>query len=60
MANNININNININNKIKNDNNIQITTNQNIIAINNTITSSYKNHKKVDSNNKEKNKTHLL
>ena len=51
---------MNINNKIKNDNNIQITTNQNIIAINNTITSSYKNHKKVDSNNKEKNKTHLL
>ena len=60
VANNININNMNINNKIKNENNINITTNQNIISINNTITNSYKNYKKIDSNNKEKYKTHLL
>ena len=60
LANNININNMNFNKKIKNDNNIHITTNQNFISINNSITNSYKNNKKIDSNNKEKYKTHLL
>ena len=58
-----NINNIN-NNKIKkeNYNNIHITTSQNIIAINNDITNSFKNpsHNKLDPNKKEKYKTHLL
>ena len=59
-----NINNININNKNKpnnnKSNNINIISSQNIISINNGVSTTYKTHKKMDPNKKEKYKTHLL
>ena len=56
-----NINNMNNNHKSKKDNNnIHLTSSQNIISINNAITNTFKNKGKLDTSNKEKYKTLLL
>ena len=58
-----NINNFNTNDKVKNNrksNHINITTSQDILTVNDTITNKFKNNNKIDPNKKEKYKTLLL
>ena len=58
-----NINNFNNNDKVSNNkksNHINITTSQDIITVNDTITNTFKNKNKIDPNKKEKYKTLLL
>jgi len=58
-----NINSFNKNDKVKNNkksNHISVTTSQDILTVNDTITNTFKNHIKIDPNKKDKYKTLLL